>query len=309
MSAIPAEPRDLAQEVFLLLQSLDPSRLRAELQENLRQRAEELRNQAQALVQQGEPGAPFAGVAAVLESAPEAGAGDWESFRKRLHVAYDGLVVALQGQAIALPTVRPTNYTRSLFHVGSAVGSVVLVQGVISQRVVIAVAGAFTLAGWTMEISRRHSATVNRLLMRAFQHVAHEHERHRINSSTWYTTALLLIALTLSPMACTAALMVLGLGDPAAGLVGRRFGRIRLASGKSLEGALAFVVAGALAAGGALALAYPALPLTSVLLLALASAVAGALAELFLPRIDDNFSIPLAAGAGCTLAAMALSLP
>jgi dolichol kinase len=46
-----------------------------------------------------------------------------------------------------------------------------------------------------------------------------------------------------------------------------------------------------------------------VLLLALASAVAGALAELFLPRIDDNFSIPLAAGAGCTLAAMALSLP
>lgn len=41
---------------------------------------------------------------------------------------------------------------------------------------------------------------------------------------------------------------------------------------------------------------------------ALASAVAGALAELLVTKIDDNFSIPVAAGAGCSLAAVALSL-
>ena len=308
MSALQVDTRDLAQEVFLLLQSLDPSRLRDELREEVRQRAERLSRQVREVMSASE-GAPFAGVAEALEEAPAGSEGDWESFRKRLHVAYDGLVVALKGQAIDLPTLRPTNYTRSFFHVLSAVGSALLVQHVFSPRGTALVAGAFTVAGWTMEISRRRSATVNRMLMGVFKHVAHEHERHRVNSSTWYTTALLIIALTMSPMACTVALLVLGVGDPAAGLVGRRFGRTRLASGKSLEGALAFVVAGAAAAAGALALYYPTLPLPSVLALALVSSLAGALAELFLTHIDDNFSIPLAAGAGCTLAAMALSLP
>lgn len=306
MTALQADARDLAQEVFFLLQSLDPSRLRDELRESARQQAERLAAEVRRLASD-ESGAPFASVAAVLEEAPEA-PGDWETFRKRLHVAYDALVVSLKQQAIELPTLRPTNYTRSFFHVCSAVGSALLVQHVLSPRGMIWVAGAFTAAGWTMEISRRHSALANRLLMGVFKHVAHEHERHRINSSTWYTTALLLIALTMSPMACTAALLVLGLGDPAAGLVGRRFGRIRLANGKSLEGALAFVAAGALAAGAALALYYPALSLLSVGILALASAVAGALAELFLTRVDDNFSIPLAAGAGCSLAAALLAI-
>jgi dolichol kinase len=307
VTVLHVDARDLAQEVFFLLQSLDPSRLRDELRESARQQAERLAAEVRRLASD-ESGAPFASVAEVLEQAPEV-PGDWETFRKRLHVAYDALVVALQQEAaIELPTLRPTNYTRSLFHVCSAVGSAMLVQHVLSPRGMIWVAGAFTVAGWTMEISRRHSALANRLLMGVFKHVAHEHERHRINSSTWYTTALLLIALTMSPMACTAALLVLGLGDPAAGLVGRRFGRIRLANGKSLEGALAFVAAGALAAGVALALYYPTLSPLSVLILALASAVAGALAELFFTRVDDNFSIPLAAGAGCSLAAALLAL-
>ena len=307
MTVLHVDARDLAQEVFFLLQSLDPSRLRDELRESARQQAERLAAEVRRRASD-ESGAPFASVAEVLEQAPEV-PGDWETFRKRLHVAYDALVVALQREAaIELPTLRPTNYTRSFFHVCSAVGSAMLVQHVLSPQAMIWVAGAFTAAGWTLEISRRHSALANRLLMGVFKHVAHEHERHRINSSTWYTTALLLIALTMSPMACTAALLVLGLGDPAAGLVGRRFGRIRLANGKSLEGALAFVAAGALAAGVALALYYPALSPLSVLILALASAVAGALAELFFTRVDDNFSIPLAAGAGCSLAAALLAL-
>lgn len=308
MSTLHLEARDLAQEVFFLLQSIDPSRLRDELRESARLQASRLAAEVRRLASSGEDAAPFAGVAAVLEEAPEA-PGDWESFRKRLHVAYDALVVSLkQQQAIELPTLRPTNYTRSFFHVLSAAGCALLVQHVLSPRSTILVAGAFTIAGWTMEISRRHSALANRLLMRVFKHVAHEHERHRVNSSTWYTTALLLISLTMSPMACTIALLVLGFGDPAAGLIGRRFGRTRLTNGKSLEGALAFVAAGALVSAGALAFYYPALTLASVLILALAASVAGALAELFFTRVDDNFSIPLAAGAGCSIAAAALAL-
>lgn len=308
MSTLPIDLHNLAQEVFLLLQSLDPSRLREELREEVRQRTAHLTEQVRALIGSGEEGAPFAGVATVLEEAPGSVEGDWEQFRRRLHIAYDGLVVSLKQRAIELPTLRPTNYTRSFFHVLSAVGSAMLVQHVLSPRGMVFVAGAFTLAGWTMEISRRHSALANRLLMRVFKHVAHEHERHRINSSTWYTTALFLISLSMSPMACTVALMVLGLGDPAAGLIGRRLGRTKLANGKSLEGALAFVVVGALAAAASLVVYYPHIGLSALLLVATTAAVAGAVAELFLSRIDDNFSIPLAAGAGCSLMALTLGV-
>jgi len=306
-AAFTADYRDLAHEVFSLLQSIDPSRLRGDLRAEVQQRREQLAERVRRATSEDHIGAQLGKVAAVLEETP-GDAGDWETFRKRLHVAYDDLAAMMRRESIDLPTLRPTNYTRSLFHVLSAVGSAMLVQHVLTPKTTILVAGAFTAAGWTMEISRRHSAAANRLMMVVFKNVAHEHERHRVNSSTWYTSALFLIALTMSPMAITAALMVLGLGDPAAGLIGRRFGRTKLASGKSLEGALAFVVAGALAAAAALVIYYPSLPLTSVAALALASAVAGALAELLVTRIDDNFSIPVAAGAGCSLAAVALSL-
>lgn len=304
------ERRDLAYEVFLLLQTIDPSRFRDELREGARARIEGLSARLRQAVREAEADAvraQFGKVVEVLEASPQ-GADDWEVFRKRLHVAYDELATELKREAVEVPTLRPTNYTRSFFHVFSAVGSMLLVQHVFTSRSIVLVAGGFALAGWLMEISRRVSPLANRALMWVFKNVAHEHERHRINSSTWYTTALALIALTMSPMACSVALMVLGVGDPAAGLVGRRFGRTKLRGGRSLEGSLAFVGAGGLGAAGMMAVYYPALGLPAVAALSLASAAAGALAELFITKIDDNFSIPVAAGAACSLVALVLGV-
>jgi len=86
------------------------------------------------------------------------------------------------------------------------------------------------------------------------------------------------------------------LGDTAAALIGRRFGRHKTVNGKSFEGFFAFIAAAAL--GMAFFLHLCGAPL---LMLAgtIPAAVAGALAELFEKQlhIDDNFSIPLAAGA------------
>ena len=91
-------------------------------------------------------------------------------------------------------------------------------------------------------------------------------------------------------------LTVMLTGDAAAALIGRRFGRIRLVNGKSLEGTIAFVTAGyamlalVLAWSGCGGIWYAA---------AVPAVIAGALVELFQKqlRIDDNFSIPLATGA------------
>ena len=86
------------------------------------------------------------------------------------------------------------------------------------------------------------------------------------------------------------------LGDTAAALVGRKFGRHKTVNGKSLEGVFAFIAASAIGIvavssivgvsfkGNALAILLP--------------SVAGCLVELFEKqlKIDDNFSIPVAVG-------------
>lgn len=102
--------------------------------------------------------------------------------------------------------------------------------------------------------------------------------------------------------ATMASLAVLGVADPVAALVGRRWGRHRLRAGRSLEGTVAFAVSGALVAALAL-LAAGGLSGMEVALFALLAGVVGAIAELVTTRLDDNLTIPVAVGAALTAAA------
>ncbi|MEM6959698.1 MAG: hypothetical protein AAF645_28710, partial [Myxococcota bacterium] len=145
-----------------------------------------------------------------------------------------------------------------------------------------------------VEGTRRISDTWNARVMRLFGPVAHAYEYGAINSGTWYVTALFVLALLQDPGASAAGIAVLAFADPAAGLIGRRFGRTKLIGGRSLEGSAAFVVVGFIAAFGALAWLMPA-SLGTMALLALVAAVAGAAAELLSGPIDDNLSIPVVA--------------
>ncbi|MBQ6351953.1 MAG: phosphatidate cytidylyltransferase [Lentisphaeria bacterium] len=99
------------------------------------------------------------------------------------------------------------------------------------------------------------------------------------------------------------AMATMLLGDTAAALIGRRFGRHRFANGKSLEGLLAFLAVGVLVVlGGWAAYRYPA----PVFAGGLAGVAAAALLELFNRELhlDDNFAIPLAVGCGYLLGAL-----
>jgi dolichol kinase len=197
---------------------------------------------------------------------------------------------------------RPENLARSLFHVCSGVSAVLVVQFVPAAALPW-MAGAMAGTAWSLEGGRRVWPSMNDALMRLFGLVAHDHERERVNSGTWYATALFGLALLTTPLVCSLAVLVLGVADPAAAAIGRRFGRTRLAAGRSLEGSLAFVLAGTLASFGMLRVFYAALPSGESWALAGGAAVAGALAEALLHRVDDNLSIPLAAAAGAALVA------
>ncbi len=282
--------RDLALQLHKMLSDIDPARWRDEMAAALKPKFNELHR---ALLHRPR----HAGLAQTLGEALPAldhQKRTWLAFKKRVQPAYMALAKRLEAESIHVPSLRPTNYARNLFHLTSAIGAVLTIEFVNSPKILLAVAVAWATFAWALEAARRFNPRLNTLLMKLFGAVAHPHEAHKVNSATWYATALVLVALTQSTVLCVAAVAVLGVGDPLAALVGRRFGRIRLMHGRSLEGTLAFVVSATLATFALFAAFHPALGLGLAFGLAMAAGLAGALAELVSLRVDDNFSIPSA---------------
>ena len=191
---------------------------------------------------------------------------------------------------------RPNNIARSAFHVASGVVGLLLAEFA-PWWLVVAVPVTLATTFWILEATRRRSDAWNERLMRLFAPIAHDHERELVNSSTWYATALSLLSLTGSPLAFGAGAIVLGLGDPAAALVGRKFGRTHLVNNRTLEGTLTFAIVSFLAVAGVILLWHSELSTMRMIAVCTAASVAGALTELFSRRIDDNFSIPVVTGA------------
>ena len=291
--------RDVAVELYELFAELDRGRLRRDSLVTMRTRLEVVRGKVATL--KTDAPAPLATEMQTLDAlldahAPEKDARrEWLTLRQRVQPTYESIARALSREDIHVPSLRPTNYARNVLHVGSATFALGALELSPTWNVAIAIATAFAGVGIAMEIGRRVSPRVNDFCMWLFGRTAHPHEAHRVNSATWYAVAVLLMALCQQAVPAAIALVVLGIGDPCAAILGRRFGRIRLVNGRSLEGTLAFVLSGALAAGSYVALVHPELGLALTAAASIGGAVAGSIAELFSRRIDDNFSVPLTA--------------
>lgn len=316
MASAPAI-QELSDDLYALLRKVDPASFRDEFDSDARAQLERVERRAKALLStSAESTAPessvrvrvdnlLAAVTRARTAAPAASKAFWTRFQREVHPAYESLAATLRKSNVPAQTVRPTNYARNAFHVASALVAFVILALAPSRAWIIGAAAAFFTSAWTMETSRRFSPAANDVLMRLFGPVAHAHERDRVNSATWYATALLILAVAVKPVYSAVAVAVLGLADPAAAIIGRRFGRTRLRAGRSLEGTMAFVVVAFVTSYVTLAVIHP-MHLGQRLLCALAAAVAGALAELFSTRVDDNLSIPVVTATFASLAAFAL---
>lgn len=312
--ALCRETVDLAHDLRSLVLSIDPARFREELAATARQRARQLGKKVDRILQ-AYRNTPLedrrlsrlydglCSLARQLESGPRAEAlrREWRRYQRRLQASYGAIAARLERLSAPVPALRTTNYGRNLFHFGAALFTLALVQFLLTPPQMIYVGVGFAAWCWLSELARVRFPWVTRAYMKLLDPIAHSHEHHKVNSATWYATALGILSVTASPVAITVAVAVLGVADPAAGLVGRRFGRTRLLHGRTLEGSLAFVGAGVLAAALALRVFYPTLGPAVVLLAALAASVLGALAELCSVSLDDNLTIPLAAGLGVML--------
>ena len=308
---------DLASELHALLRETDPVRWTDAVADSARERWARIRAR---LDQIGEAPArssleeALANLAVLVrESASEADDSKsyWMELRGRLMPAYERLAAQLRAQSLPAPTLRPTNWNRIGFHVLSALGALLLLELVLSRVGTLWVTGIFAGTFWFLETGRAVSAKMNDRLMRVrfFQLIIHPHEHHRVNSATWYATALFVLAVLSPPLASATALAVLGLGDPAAGLVGRRWGKHPLVGGRTLEGSLAFVAGGTVAALVVLLAWHSVAAWPLLLVVAVVAAIAGAAAEVFSRRIDDNLVVPLAAALAASLAALLVGVP
>jgi len=174
---------------------------------------------------------------------------------------------------------------RRVFHATNGM-VVALVPGALGlERLDVALglglAFAFLVA---LDATRLRAPGVNALFFRTFPVLASPREAVGVASSTWFVLGALLTWTIFPAEVAVPALLVLALADPAAGTLGRLYGRHKVGSG-SVEGSLAFFVVASLVllvtVGGSAAVL-----------------VAGAVTvvEATPWRLDDNLSVPLSAG-------------
>ena len=160
------------------------------------------------------------------------------------------------------------------------------------------------------DIAHQRLEVAHRLVVRCFQPLMRPAELPPfggplvLNGATWMCVSATLCVVFYAEPVAAAALIMLMLGDAAAAIIGRRFGRHRFSrSDKSWESSIAFFGTALLAAAP---LALPGLmnglgylPL-SVLHLGVGALIASTIEALPLP-LDDNVRVPLLAGLAMTL--------
>lgn len=154
---------------------------------------------------------------------------------------------------------------------------------------------AFWLAAWTalvfaVETARLRLPAFNALVIAPFRAIVRPHEERRYSGLFYTSVGALATIVLFGPhrLAVSAGLVTLALGDAAAAVVGRAFGRRRWPnSDKSVEGTAAFVAA---CFGGTVFVGVP-WPA------ALAASAAAAAVETSPAPFDDNLWIPVTASA------------
>ncbi len=201
----------------------------------------------------------------------------------------------LKGQRV-LSSRTQLQWGRKAFHVLTGLFGIWFYgySGVDEAIVTWVLAACFTGAS-TTEVLRRFNPEFNRSVCNRMRGIMRERERHKISSATYFMGAMLVLFLIFPKDVNLLALYFTTVGDAAAGIVGSRWGRHRLAPHVSVEGTLA---AFGICFIGCLFLTAFGLPNfhphgLGLWLFSAGAALAATVAECCFKRFDDNLTVPL----------------
>lgn len=259
------------------------------------------------LARHGEGAGSTPATVAARVDAMLAGLGDqhdptrWRSVRAPLVETYEDLRGAWGGDRGPRIRQKPHNLARTGFHVLSGVMWALLYEHVLDRGPLLWVLGGCLVFFLTDDAMRRwFPDRRSGFAVVVFRRLSRSSESSGIATSTWYALGLMVGVALLPKSACMIGLMILAFADPAAGLVGRRFGVRKIYRDKSVAGTVAFVVVALVIATVGLALGRSMLEPGPWLGSAVVIALAGAGAELLGDIVPDNFSVLVVTG---TLAA------
>ncbi len=187
---------------------------------------------------------------------------------------------------ISIPDPKPApRLHRRVFHVLTT-AALALMALALDREVMIAITGTITGLTIALEMARRRFPRLNEWFLARFSVLMKQSESSQVLGSTYMAAASLIVFFFFDKELAILALLYIAVGDPLAGVVGKRYGRVKIGS-KSVEGTLAFAVgAGAVGCGmvaGGLDVPY---------WVALGGAGVGALVELLPSPLDDNLTVP-----------------
>lgn len=198
------------------------------------------------------------------------------------------------GKTVRLQRLKTNNYARNVFHMTMGLVGVLLYEYVLSYRQASILIVSLFATFLFLEVIRRVFPRWNDFMVdRLFGAISRPWERHQINSSTYYAFGLVLVTLFFPKPVAQIAVLVLAFGDPMATLAGKRWGKLKIWNEKSYIGVGAFFLTSLAATTAFLLLIANDLTFGSKMTLALTVSLAGAFAELFSERIDDNLTIPV----------------
>jgi dolichol kinase len=184
---------------------------------------------------------------------------------------------------------------RKLFHLLGGLGLLSL-YFIFGRKTALGLYGVLAVLFLAFEVARLAIPALNRFLYSQFTSFLRENEEHRLTGTVPYILGVGLSLWAFSTPAASAAVCFLAFGDVAATTVGQRFGKTKI-GGKSVEGTAAFVAA-ALLPAFFLSLAGTGMPPWVMI----SGALVAAGVELMPLPVNDNFTIPVLAGAAMELA-------
>ncbi len=173
-----------------------------------------------------------------------------------------------------------------------------LIYIVLDKPKMILIAGAFVGIAVIVELLKWVSESFRELFFRFFEFILRRHERKgAITGATYYIIGTFLCIVIFDKNIAIVSVFFIVLGDTAAALVGKAWGRIKLIGRKSLEGSAAcFIVCAVISVFWI----DPVIGITG--------AFVATLAELLPMRIDDNLTVPIISGAVMQLMVENMSL-